>query len=366
MNKGINTKINKSKKTTKIKSKTKKSLKTVDKKVNTRNNIKISKINMDNFCEENNLMFKKINKFLNSPKNILILMNTLKIFFHPKAQPLLLKEIKNNKDKINSIIKNFHIVMDYYKNNNLVLKSKVGHFILYYEHKLKNIKVKNDKDYLTFIHNILNYPNLISLLKEIFYVLSDYRSCIYFMTPNIKFRDTNKETINEFVTKFRNNQNMCFSIISGYYPNDDSPWGHYYTGAYASFESLNILSKYYQNPLKDLKIDFKYKKKNNKQQIMKKISNIYNIKLKKVEKIINITNFIILMKKLKYDMHEVINSIFNIIYEGITLKNIQRCYVVNGIKIFNQKKNYELGIKIYLLVSNGYITNVNCFENFIL
>jgi len=37
---------------------------------------------------------------------------------------------------------------------------------------------------------------------------------------------------------------------------------------------------------------------------------------------------------------------------------------VDGVKIFNQKKNYELGVKIYILVSNNYISNVNCFENF--
>ena len=370
MNKDINTKKNKVKGGKKIKksiTKTNTNTNTnTNTKTKTKPNTNIKKINMNHFCEENNIMFKKINKFLNNPKNIFILMKTLKIFFHPRAQPILLNEIKKNKSKINSIAENFHIVMEYYKNNNLVLKSKVGHFMLYYEHNLKSIKVKNDKDYLHFMLKILNYPNLISLLKEIFYVLSDYRSCIYFMTPNIKFRNTNKETIQEFITKFRSNQNMCFSIISGYYPNDNSPWGYYYTGAYSSFESLTILSKYYQNPIKELNIDFKYKKKNNKQQILNKISKIYNIKLKKQEKVINITNFIILMKRLKYDMHEVVNSIFNIIYEGVSFKNIERCYVVNGIKIFSQKRNYELGIKIYLLVSNGYITNVNCFENFIL
>ncbi len=330
------------------------------------NNFKIEKINMDNFCESNNRLFKKIHVFLSNSKNIYILMNTIKIFSHPKVQPALLKEIKKNKDKIHNIFENFEIVIEYYKNNNKILKSDIGHFILYYEHNLSKLKIKDDKDYLNFIHRILNYPNLISLLKEIFYILSDYRSCIYFMTPNIKFRNSNKSTVHEFTSKFYNNQNMCFSIISGYYPYDNSPWGSYYTGAYASFETLMILKKYFKDPLKELKIGFKYKKKNNNQYIIKKISNIYNIKLNKSDKILNITNFIILMKKLKYDMHEVINIVFNIIYEGIMFKNIQKCYVINGIKIFSQKKNYELGIKIYLLVCNGYISNVNCFENFIL
>lgn len=342
----------------------KKIKKNITKKSKQENNVKLKRFTIDNFCEENNKLFKKIYLFLNKPKNIIILMNTLKIFTHPKGKMIVLKEIKKNKDKVHQILKDFHVIMDYYKSNNLVLKSNVGHFILYYEHHLGKIKVKKDEDYLLFFDKIINYPNLISLLKEIFYILSDYRSCIYFMTPDIKFRNTNKENIDEFIKKFYNNQSMCFSIISGYYPNDNSPWGQYYTGAYSCFESLIILKKYYNDPLKSLKIDFKYKKKNNKVKIMKKIRDLYNIKIDKNDKMLNVTNFIILMKKLNYGMHEVIDSVFDIIYEDTRLKKIQKCYIINGIKIFNQKKNFELGVKIFILVNDGYITNVNCFENF--
>jgi len=341
----------------------KKKVKSINKKVE---EIKLKKISKDHFCEENNKLFKKIYIFLNNPKNIILLMNTLKIFSHPKGKKVILDTIKKNKKIIYEIMKDFNIIMDYYKSNNLVLKSQVGHFILYYDYHLKKIKVDKDEDYLLFIQKILNYPMLISLLKEIFYILSDYRSCIYFMTPNIKFRNTNKENIDEFVNKFHTNQNMCFSIISGYYPNDNSPWGKYYTGAYACFESLNILKKYYDNPLKKLKIIHKYSKKSNKQQIIKKISSIYNIQLKKIEKIMSVTTFIIMMKKLKYNMHEVVNQIFEIIYQNSQFKNIQNCYINNGIKIFNQKKNYDLGVKIFILVNDGFITNVNCFENFVI
>ena len=186
------------------------------------------------------------------------------------------------------------------------------------------------------------------------------------MTPNIKFRNTSKSNVDEFVKKFNNNQNMLFSIISGYYPKDNSPWGLHYTGAFACFESLIILKKYYKEPLVPLKIQFKYSKKNNEKQIMKKMSNLYNIKLNRNEKIITITNFIILMKKLKYCMHEVVDSIFNMIYNKFTLKNVHKCYVNTPIKLFNQKKNYDLGVKIFILVNDGFITNVNCFENFVI
>mgnify|MGYP007000338343 CR=1 len=85
-----------------------------------------------------------------------------------------------------------------------------------------------------------------------------------------------------------------------------------------------ILKKYYNDPLKSLKIEFKYKKKNNKQKIMKKIRDLYDIKINKNEKMLNVTNFIILMKKLNYSMHEVIDSIFDIIYEDFILKKIQK------------------------------------------
>ena len=186
------------------------------------------------------------------------------------------------------------------------------------------------------------------------------------MTPHIKFRNTDKETIDEFVKKFNNNQSMCFSILSGYYPNDKSPWGIHYNGAYACLESLIILNKYYTYPLKALKIDFKYKKKNNKNEILKKLSDIYNIKLNKQDKIVNVTSFIIYMKKLKYNMHDVVNSIFKVIYEGSTFNNIHKCYIVNSTKIYDQQKNYNLGVKIFILINNNYITNVNCFENFVI
>ena len=329
-----------------------------------KSNSEFPKIKMDNFCKYNNRLFKKIYLFLKDRKNIIILMEQLRILSHPKSQEIILKEIKKNKKSIQTILENFKIVMDFYKSNNKILKSEIGHFILYYEYNLSKIKIKNDKDYIIFITKIINYPKLISLLKEIFYILSDYRLCIYYMTPNIKFRNTNKETIDEFIKKFNNNQEMLFSIVSGYYPKDNSPWGHYYTAAYSSYETLNILKKYYNDPLKSLKIEFKYKKKSSKSQIIRKLSELYNVKLNKIEKIFNVTNYIILMKKLKYDMHEVICSIFNIIYPNHTLKNIEKSYIIDTRKLFKQKNHYKLGTKIFILVNDGYITNVNCFENF--
>ena len=148
--------------------------------------------------------------------NIIILMKMFKMLEHPKVQQIVLKEIKNNKNKIESILNDFNVIMDFYKTNNQLLKSEIGHFILYYEYNFTKTKIKTDKDYLLFIKKIINYPKLISLLREIFYILSDYRLCIYYSTPNIDF----KILLNQLwiiLLKFKTNQVILFSTISRIY-----------------------------------------------------------------------------------------------------------------------------------------------------
>jgi len=183
-----------------------------------------NELNINHFCKYNNRLFKKIYLFLKCPRNIIILMKMFKMLEHPKVQQVVLKEIKNNKNKIQSILNDFNVIMDFYKTNNQLLKSEIGHFILYYEYNLTKVKVKTDKDYLLFIKKIINYPKLISLLREIFYILSDYRLCIYYSTPNIDFKNTTKTTMDEFVQKFKTNQVILFSTISRIYPGNNSPW----------------------------------------------------------------------------------------------------------------------------------------------
>ena len=317
------------------------------------------------FCEEHNDLFKKIYIFLNNPKKMHITMHMLNILHHPKAKPIILKQLKMHKKEIHSILDNFRIIMSFYKDNNKILKSEIGHFILYYDYHLSKVHIKKDSDYLNFFYTLLAYPKLFSLLKDIFYILSDYRACLYFASPKIQFHNTHIDIINPIIEKFNTNQNMLFSMISGYYPGSDCPWGSpFYTGAFACYESLFILTKYYSDPFNPLKIEFKYKKQYSHTIILKRMNDLYNIKLNQKQKILNMTQFILFMKKLDYDLYQVIDSIFEMIYEKPTFKNIQDCYILDAKKIYHQKKNYELGVKIYILVSKGYVNTINCFENF--
>ena len=60
------------------------------------------------------------------------------------------------------------------------------------------------------------------------------------------------------------------------------------------------MQKIYKYPLKELKIEFKYKKKHLK--IHSKLEELYNVKMNQKQKVNNSTQFIIFMKKSKYNV----------------------------------------------------------------
>ena len=74
---------------------------------------------------------------------------------------------------------------------------------------------------------IYTYAHIhIFILKEILYICSDYRACIYFMTPSINFENykrTKKEVVKDVVLKFRCNINTLNQIISHIYVGYKNP-----------------------------------------------------------------------------------------------------------------------------------------------
>jgi len=315
------------------------------------------------FCEHHNVLFKKIYIFLRDNSHVTMII--IRMLHNPKVKPILLRKFKEHKKQILNIFKNFKIIMDFYKENNTILKSEIGHFILYYDHTLSKCKIRKDSDYLKFFYTIMAYPKLLTLMEEIFYIMSDYRLCLYFSSPTINFRNTDKETVHTIIQKFYTNQNMLFSMISKVYPGDMVPWGPpIYTGAFACFETLMILKKYYKDPVKACKIRFTYKKQNTNPHIMKRMNDLFTNQLRQSKEIMNPTHFIMSMKKMKYDLTQTVDTLFSIIFEKPLFQNIQDCYIVDSIKIINQKKNYQTGVKIYILVSRGFINTMLCFNKF--
>ena len=334
------------------------------------NNFKIA-----NFCSTKYLTeFKNYYNYLNNPIYVSYFMHYLAIANSPQMKTKILEMIKKNKKQINESLKKAVIVIEYYEQNNLITKSDIGKFFQFYKKSIKSLDLKKDDDLMELFYKLINYDDLISILKECFYIFSDQRACVYYMTPSINFYKTKKTIIENVILTFRSNQNMLCQIISKVYLGDKNPWvSELYSSAYAMFETLNIIELYFKDPLKMVNIKVYYDKskikKNGNQTLLNDLFKKYDkVKLLKQKLdsngIINVSSFIIKLKKLGYDMWFVIPLVFDVIFGKYKLSGVQEANVFGMKDIINQKKNNMLGIMCYLLNREGYISNTNIFKNF--
>ena len=328
-----------------------------------------------NFCNDKYLKkFKIYYNYLNNPIYVSYLIYGLQIINNPSFKPKILEMIKKGKNKkyIHNVIKKTDIVIEYYEQNKLISKSEIGKFFDFYKKNAKSYDLKKENDLMELFYKLVNYPDLITILKECFYIFSDYRACIYYLTPNINFYKTKKENVVKVVDAFKNNQNMLCQLISKVYLGEANPWGYpLYSSAYSMYETLNILGLYFKEPLKLLDIKFKVmimKEISDKKLLDKLMDKYERVKLLKTHldssEINNVSGFIIKLKKLGYDMWFVIPLVFGVIFEKYELKGVQESNVFGMENIINQKSNNSLGVMCYLLNYHEYISNTNIFKNF--
>jgi hypothetical protein len=334
----------------------------------------MEKFKIENFCEEHNNEFKKYYNYLNNPLYISIFINYLNYVNHTIIKQKIYEMIIKNHTYILDRINKIDILVEFYKKNNLINKSEIGKFFNFYIVHRKNLNLNSKKELFNLFYKLINYNNVVLVLKEIFYIFSDYRSCIYYLTPSINFNNTTKLIINKVVIKFKDNINTLNQIISKIYLGDKNPWKSvYYSSAYAMFETLIILKKYYKDPINELNIKFNIIKKCEKKNLIENLCNNYlhqKMKSSKIDNKINknniknISQFILILKKEGYDLWFVIPLIFNSIYESYKFKNIPDALLIDHKNIYYQKMNNIIGIMCFILVENNFISNVNIFNNF--
>ena len=331
----------------------------------------MNKFKITNFCNEDNLKFKEYYDYLNNPIYVTILLHTLKSINTDYMKKKILQKINDNHDLILEKMEKVNIIISFYKKNDLINKSEIGIFFTFYEKCLKKTNINNKDDLLKLFYELIHYENCISVLKECFYIFSDYRACIYYLTPSINFYKTKKNILDNVIDHFKDNINTLNQIISKIYIQDNNPWGSpYYSTAYSMFETLFIIKKYYKENYKSFKklnINFKIVKKTDPVDIIKNLLKKFNIiKFSNgtIKSANNVSDFLIKVKKLGYDMWFTIPFIFDTIYEKYKLDNIMESYTFGSDKIYFQKMNNILGIMCYILVCEGFITNINIFQNF--
>lgn len=323
---------------------------------------------IENFCIENNKLFKKYYNYLNNPFYVAILLNSLQYIEHERVKNKIYNMIIENHESVLDKLNKIDIIISFYKKNNLINKSEIGKFFTFYEKHRKETDINDNKDLLKLFYKLILYENCISVLKECFYIFSNYRACIYFLTPSIDFNNTDKNTMNDVIKNFKDNTNTLTQIISKVYIGDKNEWGILYSSANAMFETLLIINKFYE-PLKKIGIQFENIKMCDKKNILKNLCKNYNqnkfnninINTKEIN---NVSEFIIKLKKFGYDMWYTIPLVFDTIYEDYNLNNIMESNVIGYNKVYHQKMNNKIGVMCYILVRDGFISNVNIFQRF--
>ncbi len=332
----------------------------------------MSNFKIANFCEAHNAEFKIYYKYLENPYIYQLILKYYPLLQTAKAKDSIKKLIDKNYDVIIDRLKKIDIIISFYKENQLINKSEIGKFFHFYEKEMKKIDIKKKSDINKLFYKLISYENCLQTIKEAFYIFSDYRACIYFLTPSINFynsKKTSKTIVKRVINNFKDNINTLNQIMTKIYLGDASPFGQpQYTTAYTMFETLIIIKKYCKNPLDELDIKFKTNKKpiENKELLRKLHDNFNKYKLteKNINKINNVSHFIVELKRLGYDLWYTISLIFDTIYEDYQLNGIPEALVVGYKNIYLQKQNNILGVKCYILVDNDFITNVNIFNNF--
>ena len=335
---------------------------------------------IENFCQINGSEFKVYYNYLNNPLYLPIIYYYYYQLKTEHMKKYILNLIVNNHSYIIDRLKKIDIIISFYKQNNLINKSEIGKFFHFYEiHRKKvNLNEKNNKEltknFFELFYKLIYYDRCLEVLKECFYIFSDYRACIYFLTPSINFYNTKKEIIEKVIDNFKDNINTCTQIISKTYVEGKNPWGSTdYATAYAMFETLIIIKKYFKDPLKKLDIKFVVKKTCVKKNIFEKLCEKYHKQKMKVsdidDKIIpknihNISQFILNLKRLGYDLWFVINLVFDTIYEEYVIEGIPDALCLEHNKIYLKKSNNMLGFMCYVLTNEGFISNINIFKNF--
>ena len=319
-------------------------------------------IYIENFCKEHNEEFKLYYNYLNNPIYLTILINSIKYINNTNMQKKISDMIVKNHDMVLDKLEKIDLLISFYIQNNLIKRSEIGKFFDYYIKNKKSVDVNNHMELLGLFNKLISYDRCISVLKECFYIFSDYRACIYYMTPSINFNKTTKKTIEKVILSFRDNINTLNQIISKTYLGDKNPWGSvYYSTAYAMFETLFIIKKYYKDPLDILNIKFTVNKKLTKGKIIKELCKNEKISEKEMH---SISQYIIHLKKSGYDLWHSIPLVFSTIFQEYTIEGIDDSEVIGDKNIYLQKTNNKLGFMCYILSTNEYISNINIFKNF--
>ena len=84
----------------------------------------------------------------------------------------------------------------------------------------------------------------------------------------------------------------------------------------------------------------------------------------KIENVKSIAEYILLLKKREHSLWFTINYIWKYLYGKELLGNIHKTNAISSYNIENQKNSYNFALKLFILCEDGFISNINIFQEF--
>ena len=318
-------------------------------------------IKIDTICDDVKLREKcaLLLSYIKNPHYISIWMKCLHLLRNdPVMKKKLAEWVHLRKKEISIQMKNADLVLSFYEKNESIRHSALGKFLAFYG------KAKRRYKGLRLFYACIDYPELLGALEECFFIFSDYRACIYFMTPSIDFTTCTRKEMFTVIKHFKENINMLKQILSKTAIDTPNPWGHEcYASAYSMFETLMLLERFDNDPLKNiLHIDFHIShKRKSPRDVM---SALHDAHQEKGAPSISVSSFLVALKKQGYDIWFSIPLVFNTIYTSYRVKGLPDGKITHPREILFQKESNLIGVQCYLLLVDGWITSANIFKRF--
>jgi len=232
--------------------------------------------------------------------------------------------------------------------------------------------MKNSGTFLKHMTKFIYRKNLYAEVKELLFILSNKYSCEIILNKDLSKENCSKRYIEKIIKLANGNMNILIKLL---YPKVKSVKNYFgkieYETAYMFFKCLKLMEKHKIDPVKGLKLDIKLTKPKKLNEILEDLELNYIMKSgndfddKKFD-VRSISEYILLLKKRGHTLWYAVNFVWNNIYGcgDCIINEITNSNVVSMNNIELQKQNYLTAIKIYIMCREGYISNINVFQNF--
>ena len=323
------------------------------------------------YCNENYLFFEKNYNLIND-KNIEMKFYRM-IYSLDEQKYIILDEILLNKIKENwkGIEKYMNMVENVIKKLKLAKNLEGLQVEKLMDDFLSTKKlIENPETFLKYMKIFIYRKNLYNEIKELLLILSNKYTCELILNKNLKKEKCSKKYIEKVIKLANGNYDILIKLI---YPKIFKFKNEFqkkeYENIYKFFTCLKLIEKYDLNPLKLLNINVPNKPTNKTiNRILDELELQYIIDSNndfddKLEKVNNISEYILLMKKRGHTLWYIINYIWKNIYGKDPEGNIYNSNIVSSNNIELQKMNYLIAIKLYKLCDDGFISSTNIFHN---